>query len=242
MFSQNTAVDFTTEDCNGNMHNLYDSLESGNIIVIAWVMPCGPCATYAGYAYSAVQSFSVSHPDVVDFYLVDDYANTPCASLVNWGNSNNMSLYTAFSSPDINMMDYGSNGMPKVVVLAGNDHMVYYNDNDDKINYDAVQLAINNALSSLSIDQQEGVDPSLYVYPNPTTGFINIKLEDLFNQYSKIDLLNSRGDLVLNIYDSALSLEAYSDIIDMSGFKKGVYFINAYSISSKEVLKIIVIE
>ena len=92
------ATDFTTDDCNGITHNLFDSLDAGNVIVISWVMPCGPCATYTIPAYAAVQSFASSHPGQVDFYLVDDYANTPCPTLVNWGNSNNMPLNTAFSS------------------------------------------------------------------------------------------------------------------------------------------------
>ena len=93
-----TATDFITDDCNGVSHSLFDSLNAGNVIVLAWVMPCGPCATYTLPAYSAVQSFATSHPDRVDFYLVDDYANTACPTLVNWGISNSMSTNTAFSS------------------------------------------------------------------------------------------------------------------------------------------------
>ena len=102
VYSQNNATDFTTEDCNGVMHNLFDSLDAGNIIVISWVMPCGPCATYTLPAYNAVQSFSLTHPGIVDFYLVDDYANTACASITNWASNYNMPIHTAFSSPVIN--------------------------------------------------------------------------------------------------------------------------------------------
>ena len=128
------ATDFTTDDCNGVTHNLFDSLDAGNVIVISWVMPCGPCATYTLPAYAAVQSFASSHPGQVDFYLVDDYANTACPTLVNWGISNSMSINTAFSSSSINMSDYGSSGMPKVVVLGNANHSVFYNENDDKNN------------------------------------------------------------------------------------------------------------
>jgi hypothetical protein len=46
------ATDFTTDDCNGITHNLFDSLDAGNVIVISWVMPCGPCATYSLPAYA----------------------------------------------------------------------------------------------------------------------------------------------------------------------------------------------
>ena len=67
-YAQTTATDFTTDDCNGVSHNLFDSLDAGNVIVIAWVMPCPPCATDVLPAYAAVQSFSSSHPNRVDFF------------------------------------------------------------------------------------------------------------------------------------------------------------------------------
>ena len=60
-FAQTTATDFTTNDCNGISHNLFNELDNGNVVVIAWVMPCLPCASYSLPAYSAVQSFSFSH-------------------------------------------------------------------------------------------------------------------------------------------------------------------------------------
>jgi Leucine-rich repeat (LRR) protein len=146
--AQTTATDFTTNDCDGITHNLFDSLDAGNVIVIAWVMPCGGCITPSLAAYDAAQTFAISHPGIVDFYLVDDYANTSCASLVNWGNSNSMPLNTAFSSSAISMSDYGSAGMPKVVVLGGSSHSVYYNVNNNQINLNGVQTAINNALAA----------------------------------------------------------------------------------------------
>ena len=129
VFAQNTATNFVTDDCSGVTHNLFDSLNVGNVVVIAWVMPCGPCAALAYDAYSAVQDWKNLGYEV-DFYLVDDFANTSCANLVGWGNTNNMPLSTFFSSSDISMSDYGSNGMPKVVVLRPfvSNYNVVYND------------------------------------------------------------------------------------------------------------------
>ena len=152
IFAQTTATDFTTNDCNGISHQLFTDLDAGNVIVIGWVMPCGPCATYTIPAYSAVQSFSASHPGRVHFYLVDDFANTACGTLVNWGNTNNMPLNTTFSSADINMLDYGTTGMPKVVVLGGDSHLIYYNENNSQPTFNGVQTAITNALTLRSWD------------------------------------------------------------------------------------------
>jgi len=140
------ATDFTTDDCNGVTHNLFDSLDAGNVIVISWVMPCGPCATYSLPAYSAVQSFATTHPGRVHFYMADDYANTTCSSLISWGNSNNMPNSTFFSSPDVNMNGYGVSGMPKVVVLGRSQHTIFYNQNNTNPTFSGVQNAIDSAL------------------------------------------------------------------------------------------------
>ena len=72
-YAQTNATDFTTDDCNGTSHTLFDELDDDKVIVIAWVMPCTPCATYAGYASNAVQSFATSHPGRVKYYLASKY-------------------------------------------------------------------------------------------------------------------------------------------------------------------------
>src|SRR5688572_3528741 len=79
-----TAPNFTAMDCLGNNHDLYTELNSGKIIVITWVMPCGSCVNGAQFAQGAVQSFSASNPNTVYHYVADDYANTSCGSLGSW--------------------------------------------------------------------------------------------------------------------------------------------------------------
>ena len=241
-FAQN-ATDFTTDDCNGVTHNLFDSLDAGNVVVIAWVMPCGPCATYASYAYDAVQSFNTSHPGKVDFYLVDDFANTTCMSLVNWGSQNGMPLNTTFSSADISMSDYGTNGMPKVVVLGGNDHIVYYNINNAQINFNDVQVAINNALSGtpLNVYKEEEDHFNLSCFPNPANNFLNInytvnKIKDV-----KFEIFNIMGEIVFRSDEdhSLLSADSYLKI-DVSYLETGVYFLTSYSTSGIETISFVV--
>ena len=88
-----TATNFTEEDCNSNSHTLFDELDEGKIIVIAWVMPCGSCSYFGSHAYDAVQTFTETHPGKVEFYLTDDYANTSCSNISSWGNANNIQIY-----------------------------------------------------------------------------------------------------------------------------------------------------
>ncbi len=240
LFAQN-ATDFTTDDCNGVTHNLFDSLDAGNIIVIVWVMPCGPCATYASYAYSAVQDFAISHPERVDFYLVDDYANTTCGNLVNWGNSNNMPLNTTFSSSVINMNDYGSIGMPKVVVLGGSNHTVYYNKNDDQIDYSGVYSAIDLALSiPLSIDVKSLEDFRVSVYPIPTNNSLNVKYEFNNSDNLKFEIVNTLGQNLFSYSDAEIYLEKHTSKINVEGLEKGIYFLNIYYGKYKKSTRFIV--
>ncbi len=236
-----TATDFTTNDCNGVSHNLFDSLDVGNVIVMAWVMPCAPCATYASYAYSAVQSFSISHPEMVDFYLLDDYANTSCASLVNWGSSNNMPLSTVFSSAAINMSDYGTIGMPKVVVL-GSDHSIYYNENNPNIDFDGVQSSIADALSTPSnIYEQQKSNFSLSAFPNPANGLLNIKYESSNSNAIRFEIVNILGETVLFVLENRSSLlDKCIKTLDISSLEDGVYFLNACSSSGIKTVRFIV--
>ena len=242
VFAQNTATNFVTADCSGVTHNLFDSLDAGNIIVIAWVMPCGPCATYAYEAYSAVQYLESSYPGKIDFYLVDDFANTSCVNLVGWGNANNMPLNTTFSSVDISMSDYGTNGMPKVVVLGGNDHIVYYNINNAQINFIDVQNAINNALSPpLNVNNQKNI-LSLSCYPNPTNDFLNINYQ--VNNIEEI-IFEVRNRLGQTVFQSntneSVFLGARKEIIDIRSLESGVYYLRCYSKSIAETISFVVV-
>jgi hypothetical protein len=233
-YAQTTATDFTTNDCNGISHNLFDELDNGNVIVIAWVMPCPPCATYTIPAYSAVQSFATSNPGQVSFYLVDDFANTNCADIIQFGNANNMPLNTTFSSSNISMSDYGTNGMPKVVVLGGPDHTIFLNKNDNKINFAGVQGAINDALNApLGIEQAQESDFKLLTYPNPVNDIINVintKAHSDKITYTIIDLL---GKIVL--HENKLTTS-----IDVSSLNNGNYFLKVSSETSSESIPFIV--
>jgi hypothetical protein len=233
-YAQTTATDFTTNDCNGISHNLFDELDNGNVIVIAWVMPCPPCATYTIPAYSAVQSFATSNPGQVSFYLVDDFANTNCATLTNWGNSNNMPLNTTFSSSDISMSDYGTNGMPKVVVLGGTNHTIFLNKNDDKINFPGVQGAITDALNApLGVEQIKESHFQLSTYPNPVNNTLNVSSAKTNTGSVVYSILDVSGKVVIQEND-------LTSTIDVSTLNNGNYFLKVSSEKTTESIPFVV--
>ena len=237
--AQNTATNFITDDCSGITHNLFDSLDAGNIIVIAWVMPCGPCATYAYEAYSAVQYFGNSK---IKFYLVDDFANTSCANLVGWGNTNNMPLNNTFSSSDISMTDYGSIGMPKVVVLSGNDHAVYYNENNSQINYDDVMYALVNALEPpSSINEVNDRFISLNCFPNPARNILSINCSQIDSDEIIFQVVDILGNILYNHIDNKhTNLKNLFFEIDISTLDQGQYFLSATTNSNRQTISFFV--
>ena len=233
-YAQTTATDFTTNDCNGISHNLFDELDNGNVVVIAWVMPCGPCATYTLPAYSAVQTFATSNPGQVSFYLVDDFANTNCPTLTGWGNSNNMPLNTTFSSSDITMSDYGTNGMPKVVVLGGSSHTIYLNENDNKINFAGVQGAINDALNApLGIEQTESSNFQLLTFPNPVNNILNVSYVKGKSETITFSVIDVLGEIVIQEKELTTA-------IDVSSLNNGNYFLKLSSKTNSESIPFIV--
>ena len=224
--AQTTATNFTEDDCNGVSHTLYDELDAGKIIVLAWVMPCGSCAYFGSRAYDAVGSFSESHPDKVQFFLVDDYANTNCSNLSSWGNNNAMENHTAFSSSTISMEDYGEDGMPKVVVLAGNTHQILYNKNNGAISEQGVKNAINAALT-LAVMETEETQKSSTSFPNPSKGLTTIQFYLDENTNATLEVFTVLGEKV-----SSLKLNQYTPNtnttvdLDLSKQAKGTYLIH----------------
>tara|TARA_B100000780_G_C21100703_1_gene444172 strand:+ start:284 stop:1072 length:789 start_codon:yes stop_codon:yes gene_type:complete len=220
-----TATNFTEEDCNSNSHTLFDELDEGKIIVIAWVMPCGSCSYFGSHAYDAVQTFTETHPGKVEFYLTDDYANTSCSNISSWGNANNMENHIAFSSEAISMSDYGTNGMPKVVVLAGNDHAVLYNENNGSISFEGVLEAITSGLNTVGIGDSDAVNNSLSIFPNPSNGLFDV--EFYVQVKSKLEVFTVLGEKVVNVNIEDCTPNQKNKInIDLSSKAAGLYLVN----------------
>ena len=230
-YAQTTATDFTTNDCNGISHTLFDELNNDQVIVIAWVMPCAPCATYAGYASDAVQSFATSHPGRVKYYLADDFGNNTCSYLTGWAANYNITADAIFSDALLDMNDYGTTGMPKVVVLGKNTHTIYYNENDNKTTQIGVENAITLALTtSVGIDEKAN-DLNLIAYPNPTNGIINVEYSSKIP--AQLNVINMLGE---NVFSQNTN-NTKKTTIDLSNLNKGLYFLQMTTNSKTTSLK-----
>ena len=223
--SAQVATDFTANDCSGTSHNLFNELDGGKVIVLCWVMPCGACTGPTLTTFNVVQSYTSSHPGIVNMYLVDDYANTSCSSLDSWKNSIGVSA-TSFSNSSISMTDYGSTGMPKIVVIGGGNHTVFYNANNT-VNATALQAAIDDALSVAGIGEQNKFATSLTVSPNPATDKALIKFSLAESDEVQIQLYNLQGKLVKEIFSGRLNGGENELKLNTGNLAAGTYLLKA---------------
>ena len=236
---QTTATNFTADDCDGNSHTLFDELDNGKIIVMTWVMPCGPCAGAAISAKTATETYAAS--DNVVFYLIDDYANTSCGSLTAWANNNQLTGSTVFSHSSISMTDYGFAGMPKTVVLGCNNHKIYFNSNNGT---DGLETAINLALAeclTAGTDEKITTNFNLSVYPNPALNDFTLKYNLSENSDVNINIFNLLGEKVKTITLNEKQLAGqYNLNVDVSDIPNGVYTVNLEAQNSNKTIRITV--
>ena len=236
ILSQTTATDFTVNDCDGNSHHLFSELNSGKVVVIAWVMPCPPCATHAISAYSSALNFETSHPNRVKYYLVDDFANTTCSALSSWASSNGLGSTTMFSDAAISMTDYGQIGMPKIVVLGGLNHQIYFNQNSSTQGIDA---AITQALQATNIN--DGLSEiEIELFPNPSSDFLNISYNLISHSELTLEIFNTIGQSstdIVTIYNA--NKGTYK--LDVSNLPIGTYFLKCNSNNISKVTKFTIV-
>jgi len=231
LLGQTYATDFNATDCNGTSHHLFSELDAGKVIVIAWVMPCITCINDPLTAFYDVESYATSHPGQVIFYMADDYANTSCSSLESWASSYGMSNCTKFSDPAIDMADYGQPGMPKIVVLGGTDHKVYFNQNSAS---QGIDLAIDQALNDItSINKKPELNINISTFPNPADNILNLTYHLEKPTEINIEIYNILGAKVISCKSKFISsIGDQLDEIDVSSLINGTYFLK---FSTKEM-------
>lgn len=228
--AQTYATNWTATDCNSVSHTLFNTLDSGKIIVFVWVMPCASCKNGAKAAYDAVQSFATSNPGKVRMYLADDLGDASCSTLSNWvatnsvGSPANMTIFSNAGNV-IDENDFGGTGMPHVIVMGGTDHKIYYNKKGSLTNdLTGITAAVNTAMSALSVGEATN-DAKFSVLPNPANDVITV--EGLTN-IAKIEVVSVSGKTVRTEKVAAGRTSAQ---LSLSGLAAGMYLVKATDIN-----------
>ncbi len=240
--AQTTATNFIADDCDGNSHNLFAELNSGKVIVIAWVMPCAGCLPASQTAYEIVQLFAVTHPGQVRMYVADDYANTPCSTIDTWVFANAMDSVTTFSDSALDMTAYGGVGMPKIIVLGGGfNHTVYFNENnipaDDST---GIHNAIDSALADITglaadLSQQH----SSTLFPNPANDQVVLTVHAEQAGQAQVQVFNVLGETVLEMRCVFVPGENRFTL-NVNALSGGTYFVKVNDGEKSSVQKLII--
>ena len=233
--AQTTATDFTVNDCSGASHHLFAELDAGKIIVMAMVDPCGSCVGPSKSALTIVNSFATSNPGRVLYYLVDDVGNTTCANLTSWGASSSITNVVTISNSAVNQNSYGGPAMPKIVVVAGTDHKIYFKQ-DNALTSSNLTTAINAALGATGVAEKK-FNLQLSVFPNPAVDKLTI--DYTLNQASEVtfEVYNLLGTKVRTINAGKQSSGDQKMSIDFENLSNGVYFLKLTAGEYTQIMK-----
>ena len=236
--AQITATDYTLNDCAGNPHHLFAELDEGKVMVISFVMPCLSCISPTIASSDDVANFEISHPGRVIYIISDDNGTTPCSTLSSWVSTNGISNAITVSNTALNMSQYDGNGigMPKIVVLGGAAHKVYFNENNDQ-NSHQLNEAINEALGTASINCIENINPDINLYPNPASKSVTLEYNFDYTEEFSIVLYNLIGEKLITVIPEKQFEVKYITQINTEMFSNGIYFIKLNSKTFSKVIQ-----
>ena len=136
-----------------------------------------------------------------------------------------MPLATKFSDAAFNMDDYGTPGMPKIIVLGGANHGIVYNQNSG-VSTIGVQTAINGLLSLGTPAINEIGSLHLKVIPNPVVSDFQIEYSIEKNSDVLIELFSLAGEALFQVKETNQSIGNHSiNLSNKVSLKNGMYVI-----------------
>ena len=223
--AQTTGVDFNLPDCNTVNQSLYNTLDSGKVVVLIYEHQCAFCLDGALYFKGVYNSYYANNPKIRVMYL--DNGGFKCDDIDSFIVKNNLipgiqiALNSDYSTP------YG-NGMPVIVICGPNQHKVYFSCLNLSGASDTIHMhhAIDSALMEipLSINNSIKNNNDIKIFPNPTNTtnisfefnsnneqIINIEIIDIMGKpvYKHNDIKIIKGETNLNLSDANLIQGAY---------------------------------
>lgn len=225
---QTTAMDFTMDDCNGQIHNLYSELDSGNVVILEFFMlSCGSCI-------DAGDVLEVMHNDLnaqyggnkVRFYHFGYSNGYNCTDIKNWVSTNGYSS-TPFDSGAYQVAYYGGMGMPTIAVVAGSAHEVLFtNVGFSTSDTTIIASEIRSFLGSNSkIKKVNSSSFSLATFPNPITENLTISFQTKESGILILELTNVMGQKIRDLTTEKIKAGSWKHSFSIDDLANGNYFI-----------------
>lgn len=233
-----TAMDFTMNDCNGNMHQLFTELDSGEVVILEFFMNCSSCIV-AGQAITPMyNNLAAAYPGKVHFFAFA-YNNTmSCTSASNVINNNGINAIP-FDSGAAQVAYYGGFGMPTIAVIAGNQHSVLFSNVGFSIGDTTTMGTEIRNFFLTGIGETNTTVSSMEAFPNPATENIQITYELTKNSDVTVQIVNTLGQTVRENALGEVTTGMHTTSVSVADLEAGVYFVQlttAEGIVSRQIV------
>lgn len=116
---------------------------------------------------------------------------------------------------------------PTITIPQGSITSVYYVTVTNSFGCSDSDTILVTVSPCTGIDEEDGIDGVILLYPNPSRGQFNIAIDLPGAESAQIEIINSQGRVV---YQSTITnSSAYRDVIDLTGNASGVYYVRVIS-------------
>jgi hypothetical protein len=194
------APNWTKTDCNGNSHTLYNYLDSNKVAVMIFGMGCSSCIDAISFFSNLKPQYALTHPGKLKVFYMDFFAGNTCSANVTpiLVGSN---VDAGFDNCASDLANYtNATPMTFLVITAGTSHSIIYSIKKNIFDFSdsvAIKSAIDGFFNTLSVKELNSTKNIIEIYPNPTNGILNLKLESKnTTNASEVSIYNSFGALV----------------------------------------------
>jgi hypothetical protein len=218
-----TAMDFTADDCNGNMHNLFTTLDSGEVVILEYFMNCPSCIQAGQKITPMFNSLDAAYPGRVNYYAFT-FNNTMTCATANSVISGNGINAVPFDSGAAQVSYYGGFGMPTIVVAAGTSHGVLFSNVGFTLSDTTTMgIQIRNFFATIGVNETVSPVTSMNVFPNPSQDEVQLDYELANNSAVTLQIVNSLGQLVRETPLGEAAQGQHTTTVNVSDLSAGVY-------------------
>lgn len=223
---QTTAMDFQRNDCYGDPHHLFSTLDSNNVVILEYAMDCSSCINAAHKIETMKANLDAMYPGKIRFYQFAYTNSYSCNTMIDFVQDNNINA-VPFDSGAAQVAYYGGFGMPTVVVVAGATHEVLFTAIGFSTS-DTTQMSaeIQDFFNTLSVGDLPASVTSFTTYPNPAVDAVTSQLTLV--EYATVDLqlFDIAGKKVADVYHGT-TVGLLANTIDLTGYAPGMYVLRA---------------
>ncbi len=188
------AFNWTKQDCKGKTWNLYNQLDSNQVVAMVFGMGCTSCQDAAGFFTGLKNQYQIAYPGKFKALYLDFWGNTCGSTVLSTG------MDAEFDSCQAELSMYCSVlPMTYLVIAAGPSHSVIFTFNKKFLfefsDTTAIKTAIENYLNSVGVKEITTTTNKISISPNPAQNKITVTNKNATEDYS-VTIRNTKGELI----------------------------------------------